>query len=90
MKCPICNSSQYKYEKWSEDLGTVEQHGYCDTCGYIIEQSYSQVYDGFAITRQKGRKVNGEWYGKNTRKRKRMRRKYHIRHTPNDWWLSMI
>ena len=90
MKCPICNSHKFKYEEHSESIGTVEQHGYCDTCGYIIEQAYSSVYYGFDFSRRKGYKLNGKWCGKNIRKRKRMKRKYHIKHTSEDWWLSRI
>jgi len=34
--CPICGSNEWKYVSYSEEYwGVVEQHGYCDRCGFI-------------------------------------------------------
>ena len=89
--CPVCNSKDYKYVYYTEEYwGIVEQHGYCERCGYIIEQAYSQPIEGFKLDRKRGYKLKGKWYAKNTRKRKRMRRKYNIKHTSQDWMLDMI
>lgn len=92
-KCPICGYKDYRYVSYSEECwGIVEQHGYCERCGYIVEQAYSAVVEGFVLDRKRGYRNNytGEYYPSNKRKRRRMRRKYHIKHTPNDWWLDMI
>ena len=91
MNCPICGYDKYKYQSWSEEYwGTVEQHGYCKRCGYIIEQAYSQPVVGFELDNKKGRKVDGKYYPNNVRQRKRLRRKYGIKHSPQDMWLSLI
>ena len=91
-KCPVCNSKGYRYISFSEfGWGIVERHGFCNRCGYTIEQAYSPVMEGFVLNRTKGFKVDGKWYGKNTRKRKRMKRKYNIKHeVPRDIWISYI
>jgi RNA polymerase subunit RPABC4/transcription elongation factor Spt4 len=48
--CPVCHSSKYKYQYWTEfGWGTVEQHGYCDQCGYIVDQAYSQPISGHEL-----------------------------------------
>ena len=40
--CPICKSKEWKYTHYTEECwGIVEQHGYCNHCGYMIEQCYS-------------------------------------------------
>ncbi len=45
-KCPICGYKKYRYTRYTEmDWGTVEQHGYCERCGYTIEQAYSLPVD---------------------------------------------
>ena len=89
--CPICGSSKWKYEYYTEEYwGIVEQHGRCDTCGYRVEQAYSGVIGGFELDRKKGYKIDGRWYGKNKRKRKRMKRKYNIKHTNDDRIFNWI
>lgn len=90
--CPICNSVGYRYISFSEGCwGIVERHGFCNRCGYTIEQAYSEPIEGFVLDREKGFKFEGMWYGKNTRKRKRMRRKYGIKHEmPRDLYLMYM
>lgn len=90
-RCPICGFKKWKYVSYAEECyGTVEQHGYCARCGYTVEQAYSQPIVGFELNQTRGCKYNGKWHGKNTRKRKRMKRKYDIKHTNKDWMLFFI
>ena len=92
-KCPICKSQDYRYRSWTEDgWGTVEQHGRCPRCGYIVEQAYSQPAEGFELDRKRGYRnpIDGKYYPNNVRQRKRLRRKYGIKHTPDDFVLTYI
>lgn len=91
-KCPVCNYSKYKYIAYSEyGIGTVEQHGYCNRCGYIIEQAYSKPIDGFIPINKRGYKgYEGIYYENNKRKRKRMKRKCNIKYCNEDRWLLLI
>ena len=90
-RCPICNSAKYRYVSYAEyGWGTVEQHGHCKHCGYRIEQAYSKPIVGFELAQVKGRKFDGVYYPKNIRRRKRLRRKFGIRHNPKDWMLCFI
>jgi len=90
--CPFCGSDQYQYKYWAEEYwGIVEQHGYCDRCGYTIEQAYSAAIDGFMPDIKRGFKdFNGHYHPKNTRKRARIRRKYHIKKPDNGWYFNMF
>lgn len=89
--CPICNSKEWKYEYYAEEYyGIVEQHGYCNHCGFMIEQCYSETMSGFVSDLNRGYKLDGVWYGKNRRKRTRLRRKYKIKHSHYDWILDRI
>ena len=91
--CPVCGSSKYRYKSWSEEgWGTVEQHGFCARCGYTIEQAYSQPIVGFQLDRKRGIKnpYDGKYYPNNVRQRKRLRRKYGIKHSSNDRMLEFI
>lgn len=74
-KCPICGRMTFNYESYSDECyGTVEQHGYCSSCGYLIEQCYSPTLDCFVDCAKGGKGYYG--YGeKNIRKHKRVRRK---------------
>ncbi len=46
MNCPICGSNDYEYISFSEDyFGTVERHGSCERCGYLVEQAYSPIME---------------------------------------------
>lgn len=92
MNCPVCGYREYKYIQYTEfGWGTVEQHGYCDRCGYTIEQSYSPTIEGFQPPiRRGGRDYKGIYHSKNWRKRVRMKRKYGIKYGNNDWMLALI
>ncbi len=92
-KCPICNSPNYRYVSYSEfGWGSVEQHGYCDRCGYVVEQAYSQPIVGFTLDRKRGYRnpFDGKYYPNNVRMRKRLHRKYGIKHRPEDRMLDQI
>lgn len=90
--CPMCGSKKYKYVSYSEfGWGIVEQHGYCDRCGYTIEQAYSQSIDGIEYPIRKGfRDYYGKYHAKNVHRRNRIARKYNLKHQPTDWILSKI
>ena len=90
--CPICGFKGYKYEYWTEyGIGVVERHGYCDRCGYTVEQAYSGVIDGFMPDITRGYKdYQDNYHPKNTRKRTRMRRKYNIKRSNRDYLLQFI
>ena len=79
-ECPVCkNIKGWTYSYYTEEYwGVVEQHGYCERCGFIIEQAYSQPFYGFLAPQKKGHKFNGKWFGKNIRRRKRLKRKLNI------------
>ena len=94
-KCPICGSSEYMYKYWTEfGWGTVEQHGRCKNCGYMIEQAYSEPIVGFerALRRGYQNKWDGKYYPADWRHIRRMRRKFGIKYGKNkdDWTLAMI
>lgn len=78
-KCPICGSSDYRYVRYIEEMGIVEQHGRCNRCGYRIEQAYSYPIEGYDYSTRRGYKDRyGTYHAKNVRKRKRMKHKYGI------------
>lgn len=87
--CPICKSKTFDYHSYSEwGWGTVEQHGYCDRCGYTIEQAYSSAMDGFLDIKKGFKNSFGEYYPKNIRKHKRIRRKLNIKNIDiNPEWM---
>lgn len=91
-RCPICHSSKYKYQYWTEfGWGTVEQHGYCDQCGYIVDQAYSRPISGHVLPIRKGSKrLDGIYIKKNIRKRKRYKRKFNIKYDNRSYWLGFI
>lgn len=65
IECPICHSKTFEYVSYSEyGFGTVEQHGYCDRCGYTIEQAFSPVYDAFYDIRNGYKDVFGRYHPK--------------------------
>lgn len=75
--CPVCGSSDYRYQSWSEyGIGNVEQHGYCNKCGYTIEQAYSPVYEFFSDLRKGYKDMGGIYHEKNVVRHKRIRRKH--------------
>ena len=74
--CPICNAKTFDYTSYSEyGWGTVEQHGYCDRCGYIIEQAYSPAYEAFFDIKKGFKDYYGKYHSKNAKRHKRVRRK---------------
>lgn len=92
INCPICNYDKYEYKSYTENgWGVVEQYGYCDRCGYMIDQCYSRPIDGFCPPRKRGGKgYLGVYYPKNSRKRKRIKRRYNIKYGSEDWKLRYI
>lgn len=75
IKCPICKRQTFDYVSYSEECyGIVEQHGYCDSCGYTVEQAYSSVLHGFRDLSKGFRDCNGKYHKKNVKKHKRIRR----------------
>ena len=72
-------------------IGIVEQHGYCDSCGYIVEQAYSKPIEGFLPPIRRGGKDDQcIYHPKNWRKRKRMKRKFQIKYKNEDRMLAYI
>ena len=80
MRCPICNSSTFDYVSYSEyGYGTVEQHGYCDKCGYTVEQVYHPVYEAFLDIKKGFKDYNGKYHPKNVKRHRRVRRKLNLK-----------
>lgn len=78
-KCPICKSRKWHYVSYSEEYwGTVEQHGYCERCGYIVEQAYSKEMLAFVDTRKGYKLENGKYIEKNEKRHRRIRKKLEI------------
>lgn len=48
-ECPVCKSKTFEYVCYCDYgwIGIYEEHGYCNNCGYVIEQAYSPVYEAF-------------------------------------------
>lgn len=90
--CPICGYKDYKYEAYAEGCyGIVEQHCYCSRCGYTVEQAYSEPICGFNLDTLRGyRDFSGKYHPKNTKMRARLRKKYNIKHSNQDWYLQYI
>lgn len=90
--CPVCKSKTFDYISYSEDCyGIVEQHGYCDRCGYTVEQAYSGILEAFYDITRGFKNSFGEYYPKNVKKHKRVRRKLNIRHiNVNPKWIFHI
>jgi hypothetical protein len=90
--CPICKSKNFEYVSYSEYCyGTVEQHGYCRRCGYIVEQAYSPVYEAFHDVKHGFVNTNGEYISKNVKKHKRIRRKLGVKHVEvNPLWIYYV
>lgn len=79
IKCPICKSQTFDYCSYSEfGFGTVERHGYCDRCGYTVEQAYSGILEAFCDTKKGFKNSFGEYYPKNVKKHKNVRKKLNI------------
>lgn len=90
--CPICKSKSFDYCSYSEwGWGIVEQHGYCDRCGYIIEQAYSSSMDAFLDITKGFKNGIGEYVSKNVRRHKRIRRKLNLKNIEvNPEWVFYI
>lgn len=89
IECPICRSKTFEYVSYSEECyGTVEQHGYCDRCGYTIEQSYSPVYEAFYDIKRGYKDALGRYHPKNVKRHRRIRRKLNIKNIDvNPYWV---
>ena len=90
--CPICG---YKYFEYCSDSmwgwGTVEQHGYCERCGYIVEQAYSPIYEAFWDVIKGYQHPDGHYVSKNIKRHRRIRRKLNVRNIEvNPIWLNYI
>lgn len=91
IECPICKSKTFEYFSMSEWLGTVEQHGYCSRCGYIVEQAYSPVYDAFWDVKRGFKHPSGKYVSKNVKRHKRIRRKKNIKNIEvNPLWVYFV
>lgn len=90
-KCPICGSDKYQYVSFTEDYwGIVEQHGYCERCGYCIEQVYSPTMEGY-MDIKKGFKTRDGYVEKNAKKHRRFRRKCNApKMEVNPLWVRMM
>jgi hypothetical protein len=89
MLCPICKSKSYNYTSWSEYCwGIVEQHGYCDRCGYRVEQAYSPVYEAFYVVKRGYKLPSGEYFANNKKKHRRLRRRAGVKNIDvNPVWV---
>ena len=89
IECPICHSKTFDYVSYSEECyGIVEQHGYCDRCGYRVEQAYSTVYEAFLDIKKGFKDINGNYHPKNVKRHKRIRRKQNIKGIEvNPFWV---
>ena len=93
IECPICKSKTFEYVSYYEDgcWGTVEQHGHCHRCGYIVEQAYSPVYDAFWDIKKGFKHPTQGYIEKNVKRHKRIRRKKNIKNIEvNPLWLNYI
>ncbi len=84
-KCPICGTTKFRSSVYYEEMGRVEEHTYCEQCGYTVEMAYGPTIVGFRPTVTKGRrnKYDGKFYPKNIRKRARLHRKFNIKRNSN-------
>ena len=92
IKCPICKSKTFEYISYSESgIGTIEQHGHCHRCGYIVEQAYSPVYSAFWDVKKGFKHPEGYYIPKNVKRHKRIRRKLGIKNIEvNPMWVNYI
>ena len=92
INCPICGSKTFDYISYSEyGWGTVEQHGNCSRCGYIVEQAYSPVYDAFHDIKRGFKDAQGNYHPKDVKRHKRIRRKQGIKNIEvNPAWIYYV
>lgn len=91
-RCPICGADAFDYFSMSEyGWGTVEQHGECLRCGYIIEQAYSPSQEAFWDIKKGFKHPTLGYIEKNVKRHKRIRRKKNIKNIKvNPSWLKYI
>lgn len=92
IKCPICDSISFEYEYWTDGYwGTVEQHGYCYRCGYVIEQAYTPCFEAFWDIKRGFKSPSGKYFPKNIKRHKRIRKKLGIKNIEiNPRWVYYI
>lgn len=94
IECPICHHNTFDYISYSEyEWGTtVEQHGYCDRCGYMVEQVYSPSFECFSDRKKGFKDCKGIYHAKNVKKHKRIRRKcnYDTKIEINPTWSMYV
>ena len=92
IECPICHIKTFEYTSFSEDgWGIVEQHGYCDKCGYTVEQAYSPVYEAFYDIKKGYKDAFGRYHPKNAKRHKRIRRRLDTKNIDvNPSWVFYI
>ncbi len=90
--CPICGYKYFEYVSYSEcGWGTVERHGHCEQCGYVVEQAYSDVYEAFWDIIKGYKDYKGNYHPKNVKKHRRVRRKLNVRGVEvNPIWLKYV
>lgn len=93
IKCPVCNSKTFDYISYSDEcVGITEQHGICRRCGYVIEQVYSHPLEAiWDIKKGIKNRHTGEYFPKNIKKHKRIRKKLGIKNYEiNPDWIYYI
>ena len=92
IECPTCHSKTFEYISFSEEgWGIVEQHGYCDKCGYTVEQAYSPVYEAFYDIKKGYKDALGRYHPKNAKRHKRIRRRLDTKNIDvNPSWIFYI
>lgn len=90
--CPVCNKNSFHYVHYTEEFAVLcEQHGYCTSCGYIVEQVYSSVETAFLDITKGYKMANGKYMSKNARKHRRIRRKLGIMNcNVNPEWVKCM
>ena len=91
-ECPICKSETFEYISYSEyGIGTVEQHGHCHRCGYIVAQAYSPVYEAFWDVHRGFKHPTLGYIPRDVERHKRIRRKLGIKGIEvNPQWIYYI
>lgn len=92
IECPTCHAKTFEYISFSEEgWGIVEQHGYCDKCGYTVEQAYSPVYEAFYDIKKGYKDALGRYHPKNVKRHKRIRKRLDTKNIDvNPSWIFYI
>ena len=92
IECPICKSETFEYISYSEyGIGTVEKHGLCHRCGYIVEQAYSPVFEAFWDVKRGFKHPTLGYIPRDVERHKRIRRKLGIKGIEvNPQWIYYI